>query len=425
MCVHVAGGDGVHLQRLGEVAQGCVAAHVAAFVRTLDLDEEAVAAEGAGDARCRVRVAHGEPVARAAGEADETVVQLLEPARVERRRQRLSSLLRPRARMSVGDEPAEVRVALRRLDEQGHVRAAVEGQLGARDRPDAEVLRRVRELERAVDPVVIGERERRVPELGRPRRKLFRLGRSVEKGVRAVGVELDVRHPSVLHEHMFVSNSRCPPLTSTCPRRPRPGVRPRDVSSSGRTCLRSHGLGSGPGTCLSGATVVGSGPGTCLTGATVCGQAPGRVCGSHGLERVRPRDVSVGATVWVRQLDVEAAGVERLRLGRRRFADEHRRDGFGGDRGEQDAVPVVAARDEEALPLADERAAVRASPGAGSQPTRRARARPPPARHAAPGSEGAPSPRRSSSCRSRRPRSSRRSPSRRLRGARHRRARCG
>jgi hypothetical protein len=59
--------------------------------------------------------------------------------------------------MRIGDESAEVRVALRRFDEQRHVRAAIEGQLGARDRPDAEVLGRVRELERAVDAVVVGE----------------------------------------------------------------------------------------------------------------------------------------------------------------------------------------------------------------------------------------------------------------------------
>ena len=80
------------LQRLGEIAQRCVAARVAALVRTLELDEEAVAAEGVGEPRGRVRVVHGEPVAGAAGEADEPVVQLLEPALVERRRQRLASL---------------------------------------------------------------------------------------------------------------------------------------------------------------------------------------------------------------------------------------------------------------------------------------------------------------------------------------------
>ena len=76
----------VDAERLGEVAQRCVAAHVAALVGTLQLDEETVAAEGLREPRRCVRVAHGEPVARAAGEADEPVVQLLEQRLVERRR---------------------------------------------------------------------------------------------------------------------------------------------------------------------------------------------------------------------------------------------------------------------------------------------------------------------------------------------------
>jgi len=46
------------------------------------------------------------------------------------------------------------------------VRAAGERHLGAGDRADAERLRRVRELERAVETVVVGERERAVAELG-------------------------------------------------------------------------------------------------------------------------------------------------------------------------------------------------------------------------------------------------------------------
>ena len=49
----------------------------------------------------------------------------------------------------------------------------------------------VRELERAVDAVVVGERERLVPELGR-RRELLRLRRAVEERVRGVAVQLDV-----------------------------------------------------------------------------------------------------------------------------------------------------------------------------------------------------------------------------------------
>ena len=201
--VRVAGDERRHAQRRREIAQRGVAPRVAALVRPLQLDEEVLASEDVREPRRRVRIADGEPVPRAPGEADEPLVQLLEQRRLERRRQRLASLLRPRPRMRRGEQPAEIRVPLLRLDEQRDVRAAVEGQLRAGDRPDAEALRRVRELERAVDAVVVGERERLVPELRRPRRELLRLRRPVQERVGAVRVQLDVAHPSVLHEHMF------------------------------------------------------------------------------------------------------------------------------------------------------------------------------------------------------------------------------
>ena len=82
--------------------------------------------------------------------------------------------------------------------------SARERHLRPGDRPHAEVLRGVRELERAVDPVVVGERERLVPEFGRARRQLLGLRRAVEERVRAVRMELDVSHRSSLCEHMFV-----------------------------------------------------------------------------------------------------------------------------------------------------------------------------------------------------------------------------
>ena len=50
----------------------------------------------------------------------------------------------------------------------------------------------MRELERAVDAVVVGERERLVPELGRARGELLGLRRAVEERVRRVAVQLDV-----------------------------------------------------------------------------------------------------------------------------------------------------------------------------------------------------------------------------------------
>ena len=78
------------------------------------------------------------------------------------------------------------------------MRAVVERQLGARDRPDPERLQRLRHLHGAVQPVVVGQRERAVALLGRGRRQLHRMRGAVEERVGRVAVELDV-----WHEHMF------------------------------------------------------------------------------------------------------------------------------------------------------------------------------------------------------------------------------
>ena len=71
--VHVAGGDRADAEGLRERPERGVPASVAPLVGSLELDEEAVAAEGAGEAGGRVRIADGEPVPRAAGEADEAL----------------------------------------------------------------------------------------------------------------------------------------------------------------------------------------------------------------------------------------------------------------------------------------------------------------------------------------------------------------
>ena len=62
--------------------------------------------------------------------------------------------------------------------------AADERHLGAGDRPHADELRRVGELERAVDAVVVGERERLVAELGRAQRELLGVRGAVEERIR-------------------------------------------------------------------------------------------------------------------------------------------------------------------------------------------------------------------------------------------------
>ena len=178
----VAGDDRLDARMLGQVAKVSVPARVTPLERPLQLDVEALRPEGARERCGCIRVADAEPVAGTAGEADEALVQLGEQGGIERRRQQLAFLW-PGVRVRGGQQAAEVRVALRRLDEDGDVRTAVEGDLGPGDRADADELRRVRELERAVDAVVVGERERLVAELRRPQRQLLRMGGAVEKRI--------------------------------------------------------------------------------------------------------------------------------------------------------------------------------------------------------------------------------------------------
>jgi hypothetical protein len=175
MGVDVARCDRLDAEVLREVPQEDCSPRVSALERTLELDVEALAAERASKPRRCVRVEQPEPPPRAARKADETLGLLHD--RLERHggRQRLA-VLSPRAarpRVGGGQQPAEVGVPAPRLHEQCDVRAAVERHLGAGDRPHAEGLRRLCELERPVDAVVVGERERLVAELRRRRRDLF------------------------------------------------------------------------------------------------------------------------------------------------------------------------------------------------------------------------------------------------------------
>jgi hypothetical protein len=114
-------------------------------------------------------------------EADEAVG--VSEQRFERQigRERLGAFLRPGAGVRLGKQPAEVGVALRRLDEQGDVGASFQTDLRAGDRPDAERLRGVGELERAADPIVVGERKRLVAEIGGPRSQLLGQRGAVEE----------------------------------------------------------------------------------------------------------------------------------------------------------------------------------------------------------------------------------------------------
>ncbi len=195
MRVCVARGDRLHADRFRQVAQPRVPLCVAAFVGPLQLDEEPVSPEHRGQLGGAVRIAGAEPVPRAARKADQALVVLREQVPVEARRKQLG-YLGPGAGVRRGQQPAEVRVALRRLDEERHVRPVRERHLRARDRPHAEGLRRVRELERAVDPVVVGQRERLVPQLGGARSQFLRMRGAVEERIRRMAVQLDVAHSS-------------------------------------------------------------------------------------------------------------------------------------------------------------------------------------------------------------------------------------
>ena len=180
----IAGRDGLDAQRLGQFSQSCVTASVATLEGPLELDEEAVATERLRQPRRRVRVPHRKPMPGAARKADESLVALLHQLLPERRLQQLALLSgHTRARMRRGQQPAEVRVAHRRLDKECHVRPVGERHFGARDRTHSKCLRRLRELERAVDPVVVGQRKRAVAELGRLNRQLLRQRSAVEERI--------------------------------------------------------------------------------------------------------------------------------------------------------------------------------------------------------------------------------------------------
>ena len=90
--VDVSGRDRLDAEVLGEVAQEAEPARVPALERALELDEEALAAERAREARRGVRVEKAETAPRAAREADEPLVQLRDGLERNRRRQRLAVL---------------------------------------------------------------------------------------------------------------------------------------------------------------------------------------------------------------------------------------------------------------------------------------------------------------------------------------------
>ena len=123
--VDVAGADGRDAEGGGELLERGVAAGIAALVRALELDverpRERLREPGGG-----VRVGDGEPVAGAAGEADEPFGVLGDEGCGRSRREQVAlAALGPRAGVRVGEDPAEVLVAAACLAEERDVGAAL------------------------------------------------------------------------------------------------------------------------------------------------------------------------------------------------------------------------------------------------------------------------------------------------------------
>ena len=206
--VDVPGGNRRHPQPLRETREPAVAGPVAAPVGPLQLDPEAVAAEALQQSlRQPLRVGRPAPLpAPGDGSLPGTSREADEPGR------ELSDLLQgdPRlpgrplrslagAGVRLGQQPAEIAVARRALDQQGQVGVAGtgqgDGQLGAGDRAQAEGIAGVGELHRPPEPVVVGQRQRRVAEPGGGGGELGGSRGSVEERECGVAVQLDVGRP--------------------------------------------------------------------------------------------------------------------------------------------------------------------------------------------------------------------------------------
>ena len=240
--VDVAGGDGRHPEPLRQLRELAVARAVVALEGALQLDPQVVGAEGGQQPPQRRLVV--DAVVGAAAQQHEAGGVLLE--RLERDRGRRLVLVAV-VDVRAGDDPAQVAPARRVLDQQRDVAAVlIEIHLDPVDGPQPQRLGGHRELHRARDPVVVGDRHRLVPGLDRGGRELRGRGRAVQEGEGRVRVELDVRH-----EHMFArgsegpyaltyaaaGGSRAPRAARRSTRRPAP--RPRQSAARCRSAPRS------------------------------------------------------------------------------------------------------------------------------------------------------------------------------------------
>jgi hypothetical protein len=201
--VDVAGRDGGQPPLRGELDELRVDPLLDVEVRVLELDVDVVAAEdlleplelrlGVGRPALLERLA--DPAGEAAGERDEPLPVTLEQLPVDAR------LVVVALEVAERGELDQVAVALRRLGEQGQVRLPLlldvpvvgDVHLAADERPDALGTRRPVEVDRAGERAVVGERDRRHPELRRALRQVGDPAGAVEDRVLGVDVEVDER----------------------------------------------------------------------------------------------------------------------------------------------------------------------------------------------------------------------------------------
>jgi hypothetical protein len=193
--MHVARRYDAKLYVIGQIHQGAGQRPVPPHKIALQLDEEPLGSE-------HCAAALGEPAGggyplpledlrqqsvAAPREDDEPRVPRFERREIE---PRVAAVLP--AQMGLGKQPAEIRVPFRRLGEDRHVRTVEQRHFGAGNRLEAELLRFLRERHRAVEAVVVGERECRIAQLPGGERELFGQGGAVEEREGGVAVELGV-----------------------------------------------------------------------------------------------------------------------------------------------------------------------------------------------------------------------------------------
>jgi hypothetical protein len=199
-----------HPQPLRQLGEQAVAAEVAAGEGALELHPQAVGAEDpeqllAGGHRSgrRGAVARRRPfhrrckhaVARATGETDQALGMVLHVGERDAGGKRLpASTSLSRALVRAGDQPAEVAVAGAVPAQEGEVAPVVQREFRARDGHQAQRLRGLRELHRAVQAVVVGQGDRGVALLGGRDCELLRQRGAVEEGVGGVAVQFGVGH---------------------------------------------------------------------------------------------------------------------------------------------------------------------------------------------------------------------------------------